>query len=727
MLSIRLLTVEDENPEVIYSEIHSALSTWLFIQKGLVALDQAGSGEHPWVTNLADWRSVIERLAARHDLTFCTVDLRIPETAQDPTPDSRHGLSLVQEILGRAESGLRCCVLTGLDGSELESLQQQGSFPEVLFDFKGDRRKGYPNIVNYIRSQALSLIDELRFPGPNGKQRLVVLGEETGTLRDHYLSKASYFIDPARWHFPVLLIGEDGLGARTFLEFVAYLADADFVSLDLRAKSSKQNRETLRALQTLVGQVADSRSWGRRQLIYVKGLDEYQPGISAEEGESCLPVLKRLLDSMREVKPGEPCSVAIAFSVSGENRLRIQSGEARTFLRLLEDHIGEATGFPLEHLGMDENGWTTGHPRILHVPSLKARGADFMKRTVEAQLALLRESADCDLSGDPGGRLSLADEVFDLVVDKVAWSTHDNLAGLNRLLSTAFGNFLRDRAAGQWEITRAHLDDQAKEWLHRAVLNMDDVQLEFRTGHGDRLLVVERADFQVEEGELLVILGPSGSGKSTILRMFAGLLEPTSGKVNYRGAAIKGPSEKVGMVFQDYSLFPWLTVRENVAFGPKSRGERPEAYSSKVERLLEVARLTGFEEAYPGQLSGGMRQRVAIIRALANDPDVLLMDEPFGALDLQTRWQMQEFLLETKRITQKTIVFVTHDIDESVFVGDRIFIASPRPLSLGKCFEVPFSPASRTLELRRDPTFVTLVNRVRDALLAAASKTQSSK
>jgi NitT/TauT family transport system ATP-binding protein len=723
MLSIRLLTVEDENPEVIYSEIHGALSTWLFIRKGLVALEQAGSGEQPWVTNLADWRSVIERLAARHDLTFCTVDLRIPETAQDSTPDLRHGLSLVQEILGRPESGLRCCVLTGLDGSELESLQQRGSFPEILFDFKGDRRKGYPNIVNYIRSQALSLIHELRFPASDGKQRLVVLDEETGTLRDHYLSKASYFIDPARWHFPILLIGEDGLGARTFLEFVSYLADTDFVSLDLRAKTSKQNRETLRALQTLVSQVADSRPLGgRRQLIYVKGLDEYQPGISAEEGESCLPVLKRLLDSMREVKPDKPCPVTVAFSVSGENRLRIRSGEARTFLRLLEDHIGEVTGFPLEHLGIDENGWTTGHPRILHVPSLKARGADFMKRTVETQLALLRESVNGDLLEDAGGRLSLTDDVFDLVVDKVDWSTHANLAGLHRLLSDAFGNFLRDRAAEQWEITRSHLDDQAKEWLRRAVLSMDDVHLEFRTGRVGRLLVVERADFQVEEGELLVILGPSGSGKSTILRMFAGLLEPTSGKVSYRGTAIKGPSERVGMVFQDYSLFPWLTVRENVFFGPKSRGERPETYTSRAERLLEVARLTDFEEAYPGQLSGGMRQRVAIIRALANDPDVLLMDEPFGALDLQTRWQMQEFLLETKRITQKTIVFVTHDIDEAVFVGDRIYIASPRPLSLGKCFEVPFSPASRTLELRRDPTFVTLVNRVRDALLAAASK-----
>lgn len=719
MLNIRLLTVEDENPEAIYSDIHGELSSWLFVRKGLVSLEQAASGDHPWVTNLADWRSTIDRVAARYDLTFCTVDLRIPESAEGSIPEARHGLSLVQEILGRAEAGLRCCVLTGVDGGELESLQQQGAFPEVLFDFKGDRRTGYPNIVNYIRSQALSLINSLRFPGPDGRQRRVVLGEKTGTLRDHYLSKASYFIDPARWHVPILLIGEDGLGVRTFLEFVAFLADADFVCIDLRTTSWKQNRENLRALEELVGQAAGNGTTKRR-LVYVRGLDKYQTGISAEEGESCLPALRRLLETLRG--RGEPCPVAVAFSVSGANRLRIRSAEARSFLRFLEEHIGAMTGFPLEHLGMDENGWTDGHPRILHLPSLKARGTGFMKRAVETQLDLLREQADGDLAGDQGTHLGLADDVFDLVVDKVDWSKHGNLAGLYRLLSNAFESFLRDRAAGQHEITRAHLDEQAKEWMRRAVLSMDDVGLEFQTSRGNPLPVVERADFQVEEGELLVILGPSGSGKSTLLRMFAGLLAPTSGRVSYRGTAIEGPSDKVGMVFQDYSLFPWLTVRENVGFGPRSRGERPEVYGSRVERLLEIARLTGFEDAYPGQLSGGMRQRVAIIRALANDPDVLLMDEPFGALDLQTRWQMQEFLLQTKRMTQKTIVFVTHDIDESVFLGDRIYIASPRPLSLGHCFEVPFSPASRNLELRRDPAFVALVNRVRDSLLAAASK-----
>ena len=330
MLSIRLLTIEDQNPEDIYSEIHAELSSWLFIRRKLLALDEPRAGEPPWVTNLADGRAVIERLAARHDLTFCTVDLRIPETAEDPSTDQRHGLALVHEIRSRSEAGLRCCVLTGVDGSELESLQQ-GAFPEVLFDFKGDRRNGYPNIVKYIRSQALSLMDNLHFPGPDGKLRGVVLSEDTGQLREHFLSKAHYFIDPERWHVPVLLIGDEGLGSHTFLEFVAYLAEAELTDVDLRTESWKKNRENLCILKELAEQAEGGRLPQALRLMSVKGLDKYQPGVSAEEGESCLPVLRRLLEAVEKVTGDNPCPLALAFSVSGENRLRICSPEARSF------------------------------------------------------------------------------------------------------------------------------------------------------------------------------------------------------------------------------------------------------------------------------------------------------------------------------------------------------------------------------------------------------------
>ena len=189
--------------------------------------------------------------------------------------------------------------------------------------------------------------------------------------------------------------------------------------------------------------------------------------------------------------------------------------------------------------------------------------------------------------------------------------------------------------------------------------------------------------------------------------MLAGLLRPTSGTVTYLSRPITGPSAKIGFIFQNFSLFPWLTVRQNIVFGPRTRGLRPREYEAYVDRLLEVAHLQGDEHKYPHQLSGGMQQRLAIVRALANQPSVLLMDEPFAALDVQTRWQMQHFLIEsikqirdpaTRQIAQRnTIVFVTHDIDEAVYVGDRIYVGTPRPLVLGGADEirVSFSPEAR--------------------------------
>ena len=253
------------------------------------------------------------------------------------------------------------------------------------------------------------------------------------------------------------------------------------------------------------------------------------------------------------------------------------------------------------------------------------------------------------------------------------------------------------------------------------IFRMEEVRLDLPDARGRPVPVLRRADFCVEEGELLVILGPSGCGKSTILRLLAGLLAPTAGRVLYRDRPHPGPSDRIGMIFQNYSLFPWLTVRKNITFGPRMRGERPEKYRLRAEELIEVARLQGLEDRYPPHLSGGQQQRVAIVRSLVNEPDALLMDEPFGALDVQTRWQMQDFLIETRRLARLTIVFVTHDLDEAVYVGDRIAIASPRPLALGRQFTVPFAPEARKVALRRDPAFVTLVNEVREALLVAVT------
>jgi NitT/TauT family transport system ATP-binding protein len=183
---------------------------------------------------------------------------------------------------------------------------------------------------------------------------------------------------------------------------------------------------------------------------------------------------------------------------------------------------------------------------------------------------------------------------------------------------------------------------------------------------------LDRTDLAVEDNDFICILGPSGCGKSTLLRLVAGLDTPTTGKVVLDGQPVAGPGPDRGMVFQSYTLFPWLTVRENVLFGTRSTAE-------KSDDLIAKVGLRGFENHYPKMLSGGMQQRTALARALANDPKILLLDEPFGALDNQTRALMQELLLGIWEADRKTVLFVTHDIDEAIFLSNRVAVMSARP------------------------------------------------
>jgi NitT/TauT family transport system ATP-binding protein len=184
---------------------------------------------------------------------------------------------------------------------------------------------------------------------------------------------------------------------------------------------------------------------------------------------------------------------------------------------------------------------------------------------------------------------------------------------------------------------------------------------------------------RINDGEFICILGPSGCGKTTLLRIVAGLENPTTGKVLIDDVMIDSPNPKLGMIFQDYSLYPWRTVNENIVFGLELRGIGKEQRAKVAQEYLELAGLFGFGNSYPYELSGGMRQRVAVVRALAVNPSVLLMDEPFGALDAQTRNRLQHDLLEIWDKTKKTILFVTHSVDEAVFLADRVVVLTPRP------------------------------------------------
>jgi NitT/TauT family transport system ATP-binding protein len=190
---------------------------------------------------------------------------------------------------------------------------------------------------------------------------------------------------------------------------------------------------------------------------------------------------------------------------------------------------------------------------------------------------------------------------------------------------------------------------------------------------------LENVSLFVKNEEFVSILGPSGCGKSTILRILAGLEEQTDGSVKVAGEEVNGPSAKRGMVFQSYTLFPWLTVRENIEFGLKLKGVKNRERKEISDKYLELVGLEMFADSYGKELSGGMKQRVAIARSLANNPEVLLMDEPFGALDAQTKQSMQQLLLDIWKKEKTTIVFITHDIDEALFLSQRIYVMEARP------------------------------------------------
>ncbi|HWU40456.1 MAG TPA: ABC transporter ATP-binding protein [Candidatus Acidoferrum sp.] len=237
-------------------------------------------------------------------------------------------------------------------------------------------------------------------------------------------------------------------------------------------------------------------------------------------------------------------------------------------------------------------------------------------------------------------------------------------------------------------------------------LQIQNLSKVYRSG-GHEVVAIDEINLAVRNKEFATILGPSGCGKSTLLRIVAGLMKPTRGVVRLDGAAISGPGRDRGMVFQSYTLFPWLTVMENIQFGLGLSGVAKAEQEQIAGEFVERVGLRGFESAYPKALSGGMKQRVAIARALATNPAVLLLDEPFGALDAQTRALMQEFLTQMWEDLHKTILFVTHDVEEAIFLSDRVFVMTARPGRTKAEIEIPLD-RPRSYELKATETFLEL-------------------
>ncbi|MBI3156470.1 MAG: ABC transporter ATP-binding protein [Burkholderiales bacterium] len=253
------------------------------------------------------------------------------------------------------------------------------------------------------------------------------------------------------------------------------------------------------------------------------------------------------------------------------------------------------------------------------------------------------------------------------------------------------------------------------------ILRIRGVERRFGSGAG-ATLALQATDLAVAENDFITILGPSGCGKSTLLRIVAGLDQPTAGEVTLDGRRIDGPGADRGMVFQSYTLFPWLTVLDNVCFGLRERG-LPRAQQLQIAQgFIDRVGLRGFERHHPKQLSGGMQQRTALARALANGPRMLLMDEPFGALDHQTRELMQELLLGIWEAERKTVLFVTHDIDEAVFMGSRVVVMSARPGRVKLDRVVPLAHP-RHYSVKTTPAFAELkaelTEQVRAEVIAA--------
>jgi len=250
------------------------------------------------------------------------------------------------------------------------------------------------------------------------------------------------------------------------------------------------------------------------------------------------------------------------------------------------------------------------------------------------------------------------------------------------------------------------LDGLGRKVGEEVKLHIHNVTKIYHSGE-QQVLAIDEVDLQIRNKEFATILGPSGCGKSTLLRIVAGLTKPTSGVARMDGKVITEPGQDRGMVFQSYTLFPWLTVKENIQFGLELSGLDKGRQEQIAREFVEKVGLRGFENTFPKGLSGGMKQRVAIARALANNPAILLLDEPFGALDAQTRSLMQELLTQVWEELHKTILFVTHDVEEAIFLSDRVFVMTARPGKIKAEIGIPL-PRPRSYEIKATEDFLAL-------------------
>ncbi len=233
-----------------------------------------------------------------------------------------------------------------------------------------------------------------------------------------------------------------------------------------------------------------------------------------------------------------------------------------------------------------------------------------------------------------------------------------------------------------------------------STLSIQNISMRFDLPNGGHVQALQDVSLELKTGELMSVLGPSGCGKTTLLNIVAGFLAPTEGQIILSDHPVTGPDAERGMVFQQGALFEWMSVRDNVSFGPRMKGEKESKWGANVDHLLDVTGLGDFKEKSIYELSGGMQQRVALARCLANDPDVILMDEPLGALDALTREKMQGLVLKLWKETGKTIILITHSVEEALLLGERLLVMAPRPGRIHKEYRLPFADLGVDQDLR---------------------------
>ncbi len=233
-----------------------------------------------------------------------------------------------------------------------------------------------------------------------------------------------------------------------------------------------------------------------------------------------------------------------------------------------------------------------------------------------------------------------------------------------------------------------------------STLSIENISMRFDLPNGSHVQALKDVSLELNTGELLSVLGPSGCGKTTLLNIVAGFLAPTEGQIILNGHTVTGPDAERGMVFQQGALFEWMDVRGNVSFGPRMKGQKEAQWGAHVDHLLDVTGLGDFKDKAIYELSGGMQQRVALARCLANDPDVILMDEPLGALDALTREKMQGLVLKLWKETGKTIILITHSVEEAILLGERLLVMAPRPGRIHKEYNLPFADMGVDADLR---------------------------